>query len=57
MVPAPKYLNAAQSIIEFICTVGVYSGLLVAFQRLYKSGIMSESKDITDDTEQQGVLH
>ena len=53
----PKYLNAATSIIEFICIVGIYTGLLVGFQQWSRSGFISGPKDTVEDYERQMVTN
>ena len=48
---APDYLNAVQSLIEFICTVGTYTGLILCFQRWNSNVSISAPQKLTDDEE------
>src|SRR5699024_11106128 len=48
---APDYLNVVQSIIEFTCTIGTYTGLILCFQRWNSNVSISAPQKLTDDKE------
>lgn len=48
---APDYLNVVQSIIEFICTIGTYTGLILCFRRWNSNVSISAPQKLTDDEE------
>lgn len=50
---APDYLNVVQSIIEFICTIGTYTGLILCFKRWNNSVRISAPQKLTDDEENE----
>lgn len=45
---APDYLNVVESIIEFICTIGTYTGLILCFQRWKSNVSISAPQKLTD---------
>ena len=48
---APDYLNVVQSIIEFICTIGTYTGLILCFQKWSSNIRISAPQKPIDDEE------
>lgn len=51
---APDYLDAARAAIEFICTIGIYTGIMLGFQQWSHATVISAPRQKSmEDYEKQ----